>query len=67
MVLNATVLNATVLILKVKAQANCDLANCSSVLDEKDSCGQETYFLTDPHSLAVCMPGLNAMGSNKLD
>lgn len=36
------VLNETVLTLMEKAQESCDLANCSSVLDEKDSYGQET-------------------------
>ena len=36
------VLNETVLTLMEKTQESCDLANCSSVLDEKDSYGQET-------------------------
>lgn len=62
MALSATVLNAVVLILKEKAQVNCDLANCSSVLDAKDSCEQETSFLMAPHSLAACMKVLNEMG-----
>jgi hypothetical protein len=36
------VLNAKVLIAKEKALANCDLVNCRSVLDAKDSNGPGT-------------------------
>jgi hypothetical protein len=62
MALNAMELNETVLILREKA-----LANCSLVQDEKGSYGQETSFLKALNSMAECMLGLNAMGSNKLD
>lgn len=67
MALNAMELNETVLILREKALANCDLANCSLVQDAKDLCMKGMSFLKALNSMAEYRQGSNVKGLNRTD